>query len=338
MNILFYSTKNFEKPFLLKANKLGHSVEFVAEPLSMASAAFAKGFECISIFAGDDASAAVIRELKRVGVRFIAIRAAGYDNVDLEEAGKNTITVANVPGYSPYAIAEHAVALMLALNRKIIQAHRQVQQQNFLLDNLMGFDLNQKTAGIIGTGKIGSVLAGILHGFGCSIVAYDGVRNEQLVSRYGVRYMDLPELCGQSDIISIHVPLTKQTRYMIHEPLIQKMKRGVMIINTARGSVVKTEDIIRYLDNGHIGYYGMDVYEKEKGLFFFDHTGEKLDDPMLQRLMRFENVLITPHQAFVTKEALANIAATTFYSIDSWSRKMRSVHELTGLKESEIVV
>ncbi|RYG52891.1 MAG: 2-hydroxyacid dehydrogenase [Chitinophagaceae bacterium] len=328
MKILFYSTKSFEKNYLAAANHSDHELVFTEEVLSQETAHLAEGFEVISIFTADDASAVVINSLSSAGVKFIAIRAAGYDNVDLEAAGKHDIQVTNVPEYSPYAIAEHAVALILSLSRRIVIAHEQLKKQNFTLDNLVGFDLHNKTVGVIGTGRIGSVFAKIMHGFGCKILAYDLQKDEQLISRYDVRYAALQDVCRKSDIISLHLPLNKETKHLIAAPLLRLMKKGAMLINTARGAVVNTEDVYTFLANGHLGYYGMDVYEKEKGVFFFDHTWQKLDDAVLHQLMRMPNILVTPHQAFATKEALRNIASTTFDNIDAWLNYQRSGNEL----------
>lgn len=338
MKILFYSSKNFEKPFLNAAKPDNYQMDYVTEPLSINSAPLSKEYECISVFTADDVSAPVIRHLAGYGVKMIAVRAAGFDNIDLEAANENNIVVANVPEYSPYAVAEHAVALMLALNRKIVTANEKVNAQNFILDDLIGFDLHKKIIGIIGTGKIGSILAKIMHGFGCTILAYDVVKNQTLISRYDAHYVELHTLCSRSDIISIHTPLNSQTRYLITESQIQKMKKGVMIINTARGGIVNIQDIITYLENGHIGYYGMDVYEKEKGIFFYDQSGKNLNDPVFSKLLSLKNVLITPHQAFATREALSNIATTTFLNIDSWLKGARSGNELTRLKEEKLFI
>jgi D-lactate dehydrogenase len=329
MKVLVYSIKDFEKPYLREANVYGHQLDYVAKPLSLESANLAKGYDCISIFTADDASAPVIKNLHKNGVKYIALRAAGFDNVDIEAANANGITVANVPSYSPHAIAEHAAALILALNRKIVRADKKVHQQNFTLDDLIGFDLNGKTAGIIGTGKIGSVMAKIMHGFGCSILAYDVVKDQKLISHYDVHYVSLDTLLCKSDIVTIHTSLNDQTKHLISEPELSKMKEGVLLINTSRGAIVRTEDVIKYLELGRIGGLGMDVYEKEKGLFFFDHSGEDLKDPMLSKLLSLPNVLLTPHQAFGTKEALGNIAGTTLYNIDSWQKNTPSLNELT---------
>ena len=338
MKILFYSTKDFEKQYLDAYNKQGHSMHFTAEILSLATVEMARGYDVISIFANDDASAPVINALAKGGTKHIAIRAAGFDNVDIAAANEEDIIVANVPDYSPNAIAEHAVLLMLALNRKIILANGQVTRKDFTLDKLIGFDLNEKIVGIIGTGKIGKIVARILHGFGCAIIAYDPEEDQSLMNRYDVHYVDLGTIYSQADIITLHLPLKKETAFMINESSIRQMKRGVMLINTARGGIVKTEKVLDALENGKIGYFGMDVYEKEKGVFFHDHSNSLLQDTLLERLIDHPNVIVTPHQAFATSEALTNIALTTFRSIDSWATDGLSQHELTFRRHSERLV
>ena len=329
MKILFYSTKDFEQPYLETSNFRKEETVFIKEALGLQTADRAKGFDTVSIFTGDDASSAVLEALHKNGVRFIAIRAAGYDNVDLKKATELGIVVANAPEYSPYAIAEHAVALILALNRKIITADKQVHQQNFTTSNLVGFDLNRKTIGIIGVGKIGGVFAKIMHGFGCRLLGYDIKENRELKDKYGLEYVDLPALCREANIISVHTCLTPGTKYMINKKLIGLMQRGVMLINTSRGGCVNTVDVIEALKNGHIGYYGADVYENERGVFFYDHSAKELKDAMLKELLAMPNVLITPHQAFATQEALSNIAITTFNNIECWKNNKRSKNELT---------
>jgi D-lactate dehydrogenase len=338
MKIIFYSTKDFEKLYLEQSNTEQFELNFTTQPLLLETVPLAKGYDAVSIFANDDASPRVIKALKNVGVKYIAIRAAGYDNVDLASANETDITVANVPDYSPNAIAEHAVLMMLALDRKIIQSDSQVKNQNFTLSNLIGFDLNKKKVGIIGTGKIGGIVAKILHGFGCIILAHDAVEDQHLMNKYDVHYVGLNTLCSMSDIITIHLPLKKETKHLISEGLLKQMKRGVMLINTARGGVVKTEDVLTALEDGRVGYFGTDVYEKEKGIFFYDHSDRKVNDPTLLRLMQLPNVLITPHQAFATQEALSNIASTTFASLNSWAIGGVSDHELTYRKTSELLV
>ncbi|MDQ3842990.1 MAG: 2-hydroxyacid dehydrogenase [Bacteroidota bacterium] len=329
MKVIVYSTKNFERPFLQKVFQPPVEPFYTDKALSMETAALAYGYEAVCIFANDDASAPVLKQLHLLGIRYVAIRAAGYDNVHLETANELGMRVANVPEYSPHAIAEHAIALMLALNRKLILASEQVHLQDFTLDRLVGFDLNKKKVGIIGTGRIGKVMAKILHGFGCTILAYDIKQDADLENSYGVFYVGLNTLCSMSDIISIHLPLTKETKYLINRDKISSMKKGVMLINTSRGGVLKTEDVIPFLQNGHIGYLGLDVYEKEKGLFFYDHSNKPVEDALLSKLLSFRNVLITPHQAFATTEALSNIAATTFYNLQCWAQSMPAPNELT---------
>ncbi|MBL7696891.1 MAG: 2-hydroxyacid dehydrogenase [Chitinophagaceae bacterium] len=329
MRILVFSAKEFEISYLNKANHIHFDVEFANKQLDIETAALAKGFNCISIFTNDDCSAAVLNELHLFGVKYIAVRAAGFDNVDIHEAGRLGMHVANVPEYSPYSIAEHAVGMLLTLVRKITTANEQVHANNFSLNNLVGFDLHGKRVGLIGTGRIGSIMAKILHGFGCEILAYDIAPSQDLSEKYGVRYCALNELSLTSDIISIHTPLNEQTRYLLNKSLFASMKKGVIIINTARGGVVNTSDLITYLRNGIIAAYGMDVYEKEKGIFFFDHSLKGIADPMLKELLSMKNVLVTPHQAFATREALMNIATTTFSTILTWSAGVRPDNELT---------
>jgi D-lactate dehydrogenase len=334
MKILFYSVKDFEEQYLHTANNGANEIDLTEKALNSDTVELAKGYEIISIFTGDDASAPVLEKLYSIGVKFIAVRAAGYDNVDISKANELGISVANVPEYSPYAIAEHALALMLALNRKLILANSQVHNHDFTVSKLIGFDMHGKTIGIIGTGKIGSTLIRILQGFGCRLLAYDIKENRELEMKYGVSYVPLHILCRESDIISIHACLNPVTKHMIHKDMIYQMKKGVMLINTSRGACVNTEDILHFLENGHIGYYGADVYEKEKGIFFYDWSGKKLDDTMLKRLLSLPNVLITPHQAFATTEALGNIANTTFYNIFGWVHDGKCDNELTDLQHA----
>jgi D-lactate dehydrogenase len=273
-------------------------------------------------------SAQVVVALHRVGVRYIAIRAAGYDNVDVLRAADLNVKCANVPAYSPYAVAEHAVALMLALNRKIVTAAKQVSAFNFTVGNLIGFDMKGKTVGIIGIGKIGSIVARICHGFGCKLLGYDLKPDLNLTADTGIVYTRLEELCAQADIISLHVPLNESTHYLVADKLLAIMKQGVMLINTARGPILNTNDVISYLESGKIGALGLDVYEKERGLFFYDHSHDGTKDPLLKKLLSFPNVLITPHQGFATHEALQNIAESTFYNLHCWASGKATENEL----------
>lgn len=338
MKILFYSTKDFEKPYLETCNTQKHIISFTPEPLSITTVEMAKNYDVVSIFTNDDASAPLLKALSAIGVKFIALRADGFDNIDIDAANELGITVANVPDYSPNAIAEHAVLLMLALNRKIVLAEDQVKQKNFTLDKLVGFDLNEKTVGVIGTGRIGKIVCRILHGFGCTIIAYDPDPDQSLRNKYDVHYVALGTVYSLSDIITLHLPLNRETVHMINESTIAQMQRGVMIINTARGAIVNTSEILAALETGKVGYFGTDVYEKEKDVFFFDYSERALEDVTLDRLIKHPNVLVTPHQAFATSEALTNIAITTFQSIDAWTKDEVSPSELTFRKNSERLV
>ena len=328
MNIFFYSTRKFERPHLEKALS-HHSLRMLDTRLTAETAPLAQGSEVVSIFVNDDASSAVLSSLKEGGVKYLALRSAGFNHVDLAEAGRLGLRVARVPEYSPAAIAEHTIALMLTMNRKIIRAHNRVREMNFSLEGLTGFDMSGKTAGIIGTGKIGQVVARILHGFNCRILAYDPYENDGLKSRLGVQYVDLEMLFRESDIITLHLPLTPDSRYIINRESIRHMKEGVMLVNTSRGGLVNTRDVIGALKKGKIGFYGMDVYEEEEGLFFEDHSEQILQDDVIARLMTFPNVLITSHQAFLTQEALNEIADTTRRNIDCWAQGIASPNELS---------
>lgn len=328
MNVAVYSTHPFEKPYLITANQEKHELLFIDNRLGDKSAIFAKDCEAVCLFTGDDASASVLTQLHQQGIKYIALRSAGFNHVDLEKAKELGMRVARVPAYSPYAIAEHAVALMLALNRKLIRAHNRIMELNFALDGLVGFDMHGKTVGIIGTGKIGEVLAHILRGFGCRILAFDLHPNQSLIDLHQVQYVNLEQIYDESDIISLHVPLNDKTRYMINAETIQKMKKGVMLINTSRGGLVDTKAVIDGLKHKHIGAVGLDVYEEEEGLFFEDLSEEILQDDVIARLMTFKNVLITSHQAFLTDTALTNIADTTIENLDAFEKGERNDNEL----------
>ena len=328
MKTTVFSTHKFEEPYLTSANDGKHELKLLEERLSEHTVSLAKGSDAISLFTGDDASAKVLEKLSAFGVNYIALRSAGYNHVAVEKAEDLGIKVARVPAYSPYAIAEHTVALILALNRKLIRANNRVREQNFSLNGLIGFDLNGKTVGVLGTGKIGAVLVKILHGFGCKILAYDLEEDKELKEMYGVRFTDCRTLCSEADIISLHIPLTPETRHIISAEQIERMKKGVMLINTSRGALVDTKAVIEGLKSRKIGYFGIDVYEEEEGLFFEDHSDEILQDDVIARLMTFPNVLITSHQAFLTNTALTNIAETTIYNIDCFENGTVSGNEI----------
>ena len=330
MKTTIFSTHKFEKSYLLKANNDKHQLKLLEARLTEETAILAKGSKTVSLFTGDDASAIVLEKLKAFGIKNIALRSAGFNNVDLTKAAELGIKVARVPAYSPYAVAEHAAALILGLNRKLIRAHNRVRESNFSLNGLTGFDLNGKTVGIIGTGKIGAILVKILYGFGCKILATDVFEDKILIEKYNVNYTNCETLCSQSDIISLHVPLTKDTFHLIDSKCIANMKTGVMLINTSRGGLVNTKAVINGLKTGHIGYFGMDVYEEEEGLFFEDHSDDILQDDVIARLMTFNNVLITSHQAFLTETALTNIAETTIYNLDCFEKQVLSGNEVSN--------
>jgi D-lactate dehydrogenase len=263
----------------------------------------------ICAFANDVLNKETLHILKNEGVQLIALRSAGFNHVDLAVAGQLGLPVVRVPAYSPHAVAEHAVTLLLALNRKLCKAVSRVRELNFSLEGLVGFDLYQKNVGIIGTGRIGAATATIMKGFGSHVLAYDLTPNAQLVSS-GVQYVTLDELYSKSDVISLHVPLNAQTRYMIDGPALKAMKSGVYLINTGRGALIDTKALIASLKSGHIGAAGLDVYEEEENIFFQDLSEQVLQDDVLARLLTFPNVLITSHQAFLTREALSGIAET----------------------------
>ena len=330
MKAAIFSFHKFEKPFLEHANQSKHELLYIDSRLSVNSSAFAMGCKAVCLFVSDDASEKVLHSLSESGIKFIALRSAGFNNVNLKKAKELGIRVARVPAYSPYAVAEHTVALMLALNRKLTRAHNRITEGNFSLDGLTGFDMNGKTAGIIGTGKIGSLVAKILNGFGCNLIGFDQYPNDELIAKYGMQYTDFTTVCKNSDILTLHTPLNEETKYLINRNSIELMKPGVMLINTSRGGLVNTRDVIEGLKSGRIGYFGMDVYEEEEGLFFEDHSEEILQDDVIARLMTFRNVLITSHQAFLTQTALQNIADTTIYNLDCFEKNIECKNEIVN--------
>ena len=328
MKVAVFSTLAFERPFLERANERRHELHFLEASLGANTVALAQGSEAVCVFTPDDVSAPVLEQFRGHGVRYIAVRGTGHDNVDLSAARRLGLQVANVPDYSPHAIAEHTVALMLALCRHLRQADQQLRVNDFCLDKLIGFDLFGKTVGILGVGRIGGVIAGILHGFGCQLLGVDMQPNLELTRRYGLEYVSLPELCARADIITVHTPLNPETRHLIDEELLGRMKHGVMLINTGRGGVLDTAAALRALDSGQLGYLGLDVYENERGLFFINHTTDQLRDKTFARLLTYPNVFVTGHQAYLTREALTNIADTTVASLDAWASGTTAEHEL----------
>ena len=321
MRLAVFDTHAYERAALEAANaRFGHDLTFFEPRLTRETAPLAAGFPAVCSFVNDRLDAEALEILSRSGVRLVALRSAGYNHVDLRAAARVGLTVVRVPEYSPHAVAEHAVALVLALDRKIHRAWARVREANFALDGLVGFDLHGKTFGVIGTGRIGAVTARIMHGFGCRLLAHDVRPNEQLAAELGLRYVGLPELYGEADVISLHVPLTPATHHLIDSAALERMRRGVMLVNTGRGALVDSRALIAALKTGHVGAAGLDVYEEEEGLFFRDLSDQVLQDDVLARLLTFPNVLITSHQGFLTREALARIAETTLENVRAFER------------------
>ena len=330
MKVAFFNTKPYDR-VSFESENTGQPLEIsYFEPrLNASTALLAAGFDAVCVFVNDALDAEVIPILAKGGVRLIALRCAGYNNVDLEAAAANGLKVVRVPAYSPHAVAEHTVALILALNRKVHRAFNRVRENNFALDGLLGFDIHGLTAGIVGTGKIGLNVARILSGFGCKILAHDPYPNEQ-INALGGTYTDLPTLFAQSDIISLHCPLTRESRHLIDESALKLMRDSVMLINTSRGALVDTRAVIQGLKSGKIGYLGLDVYEEEGDLFFEDLSNQIIQDDVFARLTTFPNVMITGHQAFFTREALAAIARITLQNIRDIEASGRCVNEVTA--------
>ncbi len=319
MKVAVFDTHHFEKDALTKANELfHHELSFFEPRLTHQTAMVAHGFSCVCCFVNDELDAQTLCTLQCHGVKLVALRSAGYNNVDLQEAEKLGIRIVRVPAYSPHAVAEHAVGLLLALNRKIYRAYNRVRDLNFSLDGLVGFDLHEKTVGVIGTGKIGATFSRIMRGFGCNVLAYDVKREDRLERERIVEYVELPELLGRSDIVSLHVPLLPETKHLIDASALKKMKEGVYLINTGRGALIDSRALIESLKSGHVGAAGLDVSEEEEGIFFQDLSDQVLKDDVLARLLTFPNVVITSHQAFLTREALQNIAQATLKNISDF--------------------
>jgi D-lactate dehydrogenase len=329
VKVAIYSSHLFEREFFDAANvKLEHELVFMEASLNSKTAPSAKGFDVVCCFVTDTLDRETLAVLKVSRVRLIALRSAGYNNVDLKEAAHLGIRVVRVPAYSPHAVAEYAVGILLSLNRKIHRAYARVRELNFSLDGLMGFDLNEKTIGVIGTGRIGSVFARIMHGFNCRVIAYDPKPNPQLVTEKIVEYVDLTTLYRQSDIISLHVPLLPSTKHLIGASAMAEMKKGIMIINTGRGALLDASALIDSLKSGHLGGAALDVYEEEEGVFFKDLSDQVLKDDILARLLTFPNVLVTSHQAFFTREALTKIVQTTILNISDFEKGKVLVNEV----------
>lgn len=330
MNVAVFSSKAYDRQFLTEAN-VSHDfgLTFFEPRLKLATAPLAKGFSVVCVFINDQADRDTLTYLAQHGTRLIACRSAGYNNVDLEAAAQLGIKVVRVPAYSPYAVAEHAVGLILTLNRKLYRAYNRVRDDNFSLQGLLGFDLHGSTIGIVGTGKIGQCFAQIMHGFGCRLLAYDVAENPACVD-LGVTYVDLPTLLGQSDIVSLHCPLLSSTYHLINAETLTHLKPGAMLINTSRGGLIHTRDVIDAIKSGRVGYLGIDVYEEEADLFFEDLSDTVIQDDTFQLLQSFPNVVITSHQGFFTRNALEAIANTTLNNIAAMLNGQSCANEVTS--------
>lgn len=318
MKVAFFSTQPYDQTFFDQHNIEGtHELMYFEASLDEHTVGLCQGFDAVCAFVNDRLNAKVLTQLHEKEIRLVALRCAGFNNVDLPKAKELGITIVRVPSYSPEAVAEHAVALILSLNRKTNKAYNRVREGNFSLQGLVGFDLFGKTVGVVGTGKIGQAFCKIMLGFGCKVVAYDLYPSDDLKS-LGVEYVDMDRLFRESDIVSLHCPLTPDSKYMVDSKKVDLMKKGVMLINTSRGGLIHTRDVIEGLKNEKIGYLGIDVYEQEEHLFFQDLSERVIQDDLIMRLNSFPNVLITAHQAFLTREALTEIAKTTLGNMSAY--------------------
>ncbi|TAH03645.1 MAG: 2-hydroxyacid dehydrogenase [Sphingobacteriales bacterium] len=315
MKAIVYSTRPFEINLLNEANNNQHQLTLLDEPLTEKTIELAAGNAAIVVFTNDEVSESIVKKMKELGVKYIATRSVGTDHINKKATEEANIVIANVPSYSPHSIAEHAVMLALALNRKLILASQRVKEFDFRLEGLTGFNLFGKTVGLIGLGTIGKVTAGIFNGFGCNVIAYDIQADNE---NPNIKMVSLDQLYASADIISLHIPATADDKYLINSQSLAKMKKGVMIINTGRGSLIHTTDALEALNTGQLGYLGADVYENEHGLFFENHRNDAQKDPILLQLLAHPNVIITPHQAFLTIEALKEIAAKTIENLNEF--------------------
>ncbi len=331
MRVAVFSSKPYDERYLSAAAAgSSHQLDFFEAKLCCDHAPLAAGYEAVCAFVHDEIDAKVMRGLADGGVRLIALRAAGFNNVDLDIAKEMGIRVARVPAYSPYAVAEYAVALILALDRRTHRAYNRVREGNFSLDGLLGYDIHGRCVGVVGTGRIGTVFARIMAGFGCRLIAYDPFPNDAM-RELGARYVDLPQLFAESDIIALHAPLTAETHHLLNRESLANVKPGVTIVNTSRGGLIDTEAAIDALKDGRIGYLGLDVYEEEDAVGFFEDVSQDIiQDDTFARLLTFPNVLITAHQAFFTGDALANIAETTIANLTAFERDGAPLHEISA--------
>jgi D-lactate dehydrogenase len=315
MKVVAYSIKEFEKEFLARANKKQHDITLISNPLTLETAMYAEGKEAVLVFTNDDVSEAVINKLADLGIKYIATRSLETDHIDRKAAGLRKIKLANVPSFSPQSIAEYAVMLALSLSRKIVHTVNSSREFDFRIDQHIGFNFFGKTVGIIGLGRVGQATAAIYKGLGCKVISYD-INYPEFLNDVEKRNFD--QLLNESDIISLHVPLNHDTRYLINNQSFKKMKEGVMLINTGSGELIKTSELLKALKSRKIAYLGLDGYEFEKSLFFADHRKDEKKDAILEELISYPNVIISPHQAFLTKEALQEIANLTIKNLDNW--------------------
>lgn len=319
MKIAVFSAERYDREFLNAANAAeGHQLNYFQDLLDLDTASLAAGHEAVCIFVNDNADAAVLEVLRRAGTGLVALRCTGFNNVDLAAAQRLGMKVVRVVNYSPYSVAEHAVALLLAINRKIHRAYQRTRDSNFALDGLMGFDLHGKTVAVIGTGKIGRVFGRIMLGFGCEVIGYD-IHHSAEFEAMGARYATVDEIGAQSDIISLHCPLTPESHHLVNAGTLARLKPGALLINTSRGGLVDTDAAIAALKSGQLGGLGLDVYEQEGDLFFRDLSSSVITDDVLQRLVSFPNVIVTGHQAFFTREAITTISETTLRSVTEYA-------------------
>ena len=330
MRVTVFSAKSYDRRFFTEANEACvHEFVFMDTRLSAATAVLARGADAVCAFVNDVLDAPALSLLADGGVRLVAMRCAGYNNVDLQAARRLGMMVARVPAYSPHAVAEHTLALILALNRKIHRAFGRVREGNFALDGLLGFDLHGKTAGVVGTGQIGEVVVRVLRGFGCTVLAFDP-QPSAACKALGARYVSRDELLAQSDLITLHCPLTSETRHWIDADALARVKPGLMLVNTSRGAIIDTRAVIDALKKGILGSLGLDVYEEEANLFFEDLSGSIIGDDVFARLLTFPNVLITGHQAFFTAEALGAIAQTTLENLTAFEQTGQPLHPVAA--------
>jgi len=328
MKIAVFSTKSYDQEYFEKYSKTyNYSFSFFETALNKDTANLSANFNAVCVFVNDKVDKPTIEILAKNGIGLILLRCAGYNNVDLKAAKSNNIKVVRVPAYSPESVAEHTVALILTLNRKTHKAYNRIREGNFSLKNLIGFNLYKKTVGVIGAGQIGSAFCRIMKGFGCKIIAFDIVKSDELINM-GIDYLPLSEVFKQSDILSLHCPLTPDTKHIVNEDSLSLMKDGVMIINTSRGALIDTASVITKLSNQKIGYLGIDVYEQEENLFFEDLSESIIQDDLILRLNSFPNVLMTSHQAYFTKEAMKKITLTTLENIRDFEKKLPLKNEI----------